>query len=320
MHILSAADVEAVIDVATCEAAVARALTGLSLGSHRQPPRWQIRMPDVPVLMGLMPAFRSTDRPIWGLKDILVAPDNRRHGLDSHQGAVLLHDGRDGRLFAIVDATSITAIRTAAVSALATRALARPDVSRIAILGTGAQARRHIEAMRLIYPAADIAIWGRTAEAVDRLTRESGTLPCRTVSEATAEAGVICTVTGARSPILGSAEVSPGCHINAVGASAPTAREISGELMARATLFVESREQAAVESGDHILAMAEGAIAADHFGGALGDVLLGRTPGRPDPQSVTLFKSLGVAVADLEAAALAVSLAEARGVGIQVPW
>ncbi len=320
MLILSQADVETLLDLPGCETAMVTALTGFARGSHCQPPRVQVRLPDVPVLMGLMPAFRAGGNPVWGLKDVVVAPGNPARGLDSHQGAVLLHDGQDGRLLAVVDATAITAIRTAAVSAVATRALARANTEAVAILGTGVQARWHIAAMRLVFPAARIVLWGRDTARAAALAEQTGVLACATVAEATRGAGVICTVTAATAPILDAGLVPAGCHVNAVGACSPRAREVAGDLVREATVVVDSRAQAAVECGELLLAMQEGAIGADHVAAELGEVLLGRHPGRQDAREITLFKSLGLAVEDLEAALLVVARARARGIGTEVAW
>jgi ornithine cyclodeaminase/alanine dehydrogenase-like protein (mu-crystallin family) len=164
MLVLSRHDVEAVLDVRTCMQAMEAALAGLSRGTWRQPPRAQVRIDGTGILMGLMPAYRDVGERLLALKDILLVPDNRARGLPIHQGAVLLHDGTSGCLLAIVDATAVTVIRTAAVSAVATRVLAPPDTTKVAILGTGVQACRHVEAMRTILPAAEIVVWGRSPD------------------------------------------------------------------------------------------------------------------------------------------------------------
>ena len=320
MVVLSRRDVEAILDMEGCMAAMVEALKGFSAGAWWQPHRQQTRIPGQPLRMGLMPAYRGAGRRLVSLKEMVVAPGNPARGLDSHQGAVLLHDGEDGRLVAVVDATSITAIRTAAASAVATRALAREDVQRIAVLGTGAQARSHVAAMRCVFPAAEIAIWGRSSERAEALADEVGGRACATVSSATAGAGVICTVTAAAEPILDASSVAPGCHINAAGASSPGAREIAADLVAASCRFVDSRVQATVECGEFLLAMRDGALAADAPCAELGEVLLGKHPGRGDPQEITLFKSLGLGVEDLAAAQLVLELATQRGLGTHVPW
>ena len=208
MLILSRHDVEAVLDVRTCMAAMEAALGGLSRGIWRQPPRAQVRIDGTGILTGLMLAFRDEGERVLALKDILLVPDNRARGLQTHQGAVLLHDGESGCLLALVDATAVTAIRTAAVSAVATRVLARPDATKVAILGTGVQARRHVEAMRTILPAAEIVVWGRAPDRAAALCEQMGTRACSSVEEAVAGAGVICTVTASPVPLLGLATVA----------------------------------------------------------------------------------------------------------------
>jgi ornithine cyclodeaminase/alanine dehydrogenase-like protein (mu-crystallin family) len=280
MLILSRHDVEAVLDVRTCMAAMEAALGGLSRGIWRQPPRAQVRIDGTGILTGLMLAFRDEGERVLALKDILLVPDNRARGLQTHQGAVLLHDGESGCLLALVDATAVTAIRTAAVSAVATRVLARPDATKVAILGTGVQARRHVEAMRTILPAAEIVVWGRAPDRAAALCEQMGTRACSSVEEAVAGAGVICTVTASPVPLLGLATVVPDCHVNAIGASSPDTREIAADLVAKAALFVDSRTQADAECGEYLLAIRDGAIGPNHIRAELGDVLLGRAPGR----------------------------------------
>jgi len=301
-------------------AAMVAALQGFSAGAWWQPQRQQMRISGAPLRMGLMPAYRGAGRRVLSLKAVVVAPDNPARGLDSHQGAVLLHDGEDGQLVAVVDATSITAIRTAAVSAVATRALARRDVGRIAVLGTGAQARSHVAAMRAVFPAAEIALWGRSFARAEALADEVGGEACATVARAVADAGVICTVTAAAEPILDAAMVGPGCHINAAGASSAGAREIAADLVSASARFVDSRVQAAVECGEFLLAVRDGAMAADAPCTELGEVLLGAHPGRANAKEITLFKSLGLGVEDLAAAELVVDLAAKRGLGAHVQW
>jgi ornithine cyclodeaminase len=320
MLILSRRDVETVLDVRACMAAMESALAGLSRGTWRQPPRTQVRIDGSGILMGLMPAFRDRGERLLALKDILLVPDNPARGLQSHQGVVLLHDGVSGCLLAIVDATAVTAIRTAAVSAIATRVLARPDTTKVAILGTGVQACRHVEAMRALVPAAEIVVWGRTPDRAAALCEQMDVRACASVEEAAAGADVICTVTASPVPLLDLATVAPDCHVNAVGASSPVTREIAADLVAKAALFVDSRTQADVECGEYLLAMRDGAIGPGHIRAELGDVLIGRAPGRANNDGITLFKSLGLAVEDLAAAEAAVIAATQRGIGTRVEW
>ena len=179
MLLLTRRDVEAVLDIPACAAAMVDALSGLARGALQQPPRSQFIPHGAPARMGLMPAYRSQGRPVFGLKSVLVNAGNAARGLDTHQGVVLLHDGEDGRVLAVIDATAITEIRTAAVSAVATRTLARPDSAIVAILGTGTQARAHVHAMRHVFPRAEIRIWGRDRPRAEALAE--GLRACSTI-------------------------------------------------------------------------------------------------------------------------------------------
>jgi ornithine cyclodeaminase len=320
MLILSHADVEACLPMADCIAAVDQAMRGLAHGDYFQP----LRMKAVPEnganRMVFMPALRHDGAPLWALKQIVVTPDNTARGLDSHQGAVLLHDGVTGELEAVVHAGAITAIRTAAASAVAARALARKDSKVVTVLGTGVQGRAHIEAMRCVMPDAQLRVWSRTPAHAEEVARRFGATPCATIEAACAGADVICAVTAAREPILTPATIPRGCHVNAAGSSIATTRELSGAAMAMGSLFVDRRESTVNESGDYLLALRENAIGPDHIRAEIGDVLLGRHPGRASDDEITIYKSLGVAVQDLAAAEVAVQHAREHGRGLEVAF
>ena len=303
-----------------CIEVMATALADFARGTYRPFPRRALSDPRTPALMGLMPVFQDGDAPLWGLKDVLVSPANRALGLDSHQGAMLVHDGRTGVLQALLDAGELTAIRTAATSAVATRALARKDAARVAILGTGAQARSHIAALRLVLPEAEFRLWGRSYGNAQALAASMPATACEHVRDAVADADVVCTLTASPTPLLQHDWLRPGCHINAVGASRRDARELGSDVIAAAELFVDSREQALEECGEVHLARAEGAIAADPIRGELRQVLSGACAGRSDDHALTVFKSLGLAVEDLAAAACAMRNAERMGIGQRVRW
>lgn len=252
--------------------------------------------------MGFMPAHRSGDRSTWSLKEIVIAPGNSARGLDAHQGAVLLHDGETGELQAILNASPITEIRTAAVSAVATRALARPGVQTVAIIGAGVQARSHAEAMRAVLGDVEIRPWSR---------RDGGT-----AEAVLAGADVVCTCTSAHEPVLRREWLAPGTHVNAVGSSLPSVRELDTETMVACSLFVDRRESTLNESGDLLLA----GLGEDHIRAELGEVLTGAHPGRADAEELTVFKSLGLAVEDLAAAELIVRKAREEGAGTEVEF
>ncbi len=296
-------DVRRLLPMDECIKAMEKVLRALARGELHQPLRFVTRPPGADTLMGFMPAHRSGDGSTWSLKEIVIAPGNPARGLDAHQGAVLLHDGETGELRAMLNASPITEIRTAAVSAVATRALARPGARTVAILGAGVQARSHAEAMRTVLgDDVELRSWtrgdGGTAEAVLQ------------------GADVVCTCTSAHEPILRREWLAPGTHVNAVGSSLPTIRELDTETMVASRLFVDRRESTLNESGDLLLA----GLGEEHIRAELGEVLTGTHPGRADAEELTVFKSLGLAVEDLAAAELIVRKAREEGAGTEVDF
>lgn len=317
--VLSEPDVRAVLDMESCIAAMEDVLAALARDELTMPLRFVFRPPGQQVL-GLMPAHRGGDAPVFSLKEIVVAPANGARGLDPHQGAVLLHDGETGVLRAILNASAITEIRTAAVSAVATKLLARPGARRVAILGAGVQARAHAHAMRAVVDDPELRVWSRTPAHAEALALESHAVVCDTVEEALDGADIVCTCTSAREPLVELAWLAPGAHVNAVGSSIPTARELEADVVAAASLFVDRRESTLNESGDYLAAVTQLGLGPDHIRAELGELLLGRHPGREGDEELTLFKSLGLAVEDLAAAVLCVERARERGLGTEVPF
>lgn len=304
--VLSAREVEELLPLEECIEAMEAVLAALARGELFQPLRTVVRPPDAEGLLGLMPAHRTGAGGSYALKEVVVVPGNPRRGLDAHQGAVLLHDGTTGELQAILNASAITAIRTAAVSAVATRALARGDARTVAILGSGVQGQAHARALRIVLRDPEIRVWspsrGGSAEDVVR------------------GADVVCTCTSSSTPVLRREWLAPGTHVNAVGSSIPAARELDTATVAAAALFVDRRESALHEAGDYLLAAADGAVGPDHIRAELGEVLVGAAAGRTDDRELTLFESLGLAVEDLAAAELVVRTARERGVGTEVAF
>ena len=247
-------------------------------------------------------------------------PTNPSRGLDTHMGGVLLHDGENGELLAIMNASPITEIRTAAVSAVATRALARPDAQRVAILGAGAQARGHVHAMRAVLDDPEVRIWARRLEAAEELAGEVGATVAPSVDAALFGAEVVCTTTGSVEPIVEKRWLARGAHVNAVGSCFPTTRELDTETVAHSSFFTDRRESCLNEAGDYILAASEGAVGPDHIKAELGEVLAGMHPGREHEDELTVFESLGIAVEDLASAELVTRRARERGVGVEVAF
>jgi ornithine cyclodeaminase len=273
--------------------------------------------------LAVMPGAQ-VDPPAFGVKVISVFPENRDAGLETHQGVVLLFEAEHGQPVAMVDASEVTAIRTAAVSGVATRALAREDADDLAIIGSGTQARTHLEAMLAVRRVRRVRAWSPNRERREAFAAEATErhgIPVEAVDEPRAAvegASLICTVSGAREPVVRGEWLAPGCHINAVGSALPTARELDSEAVARARLFVDRRESALNESGDVLLAMQDGAIGQDHIAGELGELVTGSVEGRTTPDQITLFKSLGLAVEDVAAARAVLEAARRESGGTTV--
>lgn len=299
------------------------ALASLSRGEVILPLRPVLRIPDSPNVFALMPAYSKPLNAI-GTKLITVYPANHGTALESHQGAVLLFDGENGSLLAMMDASSITAIRTAAVSGVATRLLARKNATTLAILGAGVQAGTHIHAMLAVRPFTKILVWSRTPEHA-RAVAEDAEQRHRVKAEAVKDAAsavraadVVCTVTASREPVLHGEWLKAGAHINAVGASIPTARELDTEAVRRARIFVDRRESALNEAGDILIPMKEGAITADAIVAEIGERLADGAAARRNDDEITLFKSLGLAIEDLACAHYLHGRAKADGAGTWV--
>jgi len=322
---LNREDVESLLPMAECIEVVEEALRVLSRGDAVQPLRSALWMPDRNGLLVVMPGMLGRkDEGVVGAKVLTVVPDNFTRGEESHQGLVVLFDQAHGRPVALFDAGAVTAIRTAAASAVATRALARPDAGDLAILGTGVQARTHLEAMRAVRTLRRVRVWSRNFENARRLAEEEGARldlaiePVDTARQAVEGADLLCTVTAATVPVLLGDWISPGAHVNAVGACTPNARELDGAAVARARLFTDRRESLLAEAGDFLLARADGAVDDSHIQGELGDVLEGKIPGRRSDDEVTLFKSLGIAVEDLASGRFLYGRALTAGRGVSL--
>jgi len=314
------AEVPKLLPMNECVDVMAATMEALARGTTILPLRQILWLPERVGALGLMPGALLADG-VLGLKAITLFPGNEGTERDTHQGAVLLFDGGNGALLAVLDATSITAIRTAAVSGVATRLLAREDAGDLAILGSGVQARTHLEAMRCVRRIRRVRVWSRNGEnarafaAAESKRQGIAVEAARSAREAVAGADLICTTTSAREPILRGEWISPGAHVNAVGSSIPSARELDGDAVRRARLYADRRESLENEGGDFLLARKEGAVGDDHVIGEIGEVAIGKVPGRRSPNEITLFKSLGLAVEDVASAKHIYEKARASGAG-----
>lgn len=320
MLVLSHADVERLLPMKECIEVMSEALAGLARGELYQPLRSVVRPPDAGAFYGLMPGYRGGERSSFALKAVVIVPSNPSRGLDAHQGAVLLSNGETGQLDAVLDASAFTAIRTAAVSAVATRALAREDARTLAIIGAGVQARAHVESMRLVRDFERVVVASRTQQHAEQLANETGAEVAKSAEAAVQDADVIVTVTNSPEPVLRREWIAEGTHINAVGASIPTSRELDTATVAAATLFVDRRESTENESGDYLIPLREEAISPEHIRAELGEVLIGAHPGRTLADEITIFKALGLAIEDLAAAEHVARRAREEGAGVEVPF
>jgi len=319
-------EVRALLPVAECIPLMQEALVSLAGGLAHQPLRSIVRPPAAAGIMGLMPAYSSGARAAFGLKAICVFPGNPARGMDSHQGVVLLFSAETGEPLAVVNASAVTAVRTAAVSGVATRALAREDAGDLAVVGAGVQARAHVEAISHVRPLRRCRVASRRAESARELADElSGKYAfaveaVETVEEALRGADLVVTATSAAEPVVRREWVAPGAHINAVGACTPNARELDAATVAASSLFVDSVESTVNEAGDYLRALQEGAVARGHIRAELGEVLTGTKPGRTSADEITLFESLGLAVEDLAAAEYLYSRCKETGAGTWVSF
>jgi len=322
--VLNGEEVTRLLPMGDCLRVMRDALAALARGEALVPLRMVMRIPGVSGFLGLMPghiAPQAGREGALGLKAVSVFPGNARRGIDTHQGAVLLFEADTGRLSALMDGGAITAIRTAAVSGVATDLLARPEAAELAILGAGVQARTHLEAIAAVRPLRRARLWSRNPERAAALASEQRlrfNFPIEVAASpeaAVREADIVTTVTASAEPILQRRWLKEGVHVNAVGASIPTSREIDTATMAAARLFVDRRESALAEAGDILIPMLEGALKGDHMQAELGEVIIGKNRGRRSPTELTLFKSLGLAVEDVASAAFVLRRARETGTG-----
>ncbi|HSJ31794.1 MAG TPA: ornithine cyclodeaminase family protein [Longimicrobiales bacterium] len=312
--LIDADGVSAALSYADCIEVMENALRTFDRGEAVQPMRSVIQLPDDAGTLYTMPAFLAEPRSL-AVKMISVFHGNDARGLPSHQGIVVAFDPDTGTPVLLIDAARLTAIRTAAVSAVATRALARDDARVLAVLGTGVQARSHIAAITLVRPIREVRIWGRRPERARRLAgliaetagaagdaAAFNVVICDVAADAVAGADIICTTTSAREPVLEGAWLKPGMHINAVGASTPDAREVDSSVVARSRVFVDSIDAALMEPGDLLVPLGEDVTDVRSWA-PIGAVLNGNATGRLTEDDITLFKSVGLAIEDAAAAA-----------------
>ena len=318
--LLSEQDVRVVLSMGDLIGAMEAALVRFSSREVAQPLRTVIEVGLQKAFFGVMPAC-IPNPPVLGTKIVSVFPSNTAAGLPTHLATIVLLDSMTGELLAIVDGRFITEARTAAVSAVSVKLLARRDASRLAIIGSGVQARSHLEAIGLARDLFEVRVWSPNEDNCAAFAREmqprcsAPIVIARSAQDAVDGADLVVLATASRHAVVGNEWIGAGAHVCAVGACRPTHREMDTALVSRARLFVDSREGALAEAGDVVLPIAEGAFDHSHIAGELGEVASGAVSGRASPTEITIFKSLGMAVEDIAAAHLAYVKAAERGLG-----
>lgn len=320
IRVIGGEDVRRLLPYAECVEAVAAAMQQVSAGRTVMPLRQIMRLPGGRGALGTMPGYLAEPE-CFGIKVLSLFPGNPAVGLSSHLGLYMLCEAANGRPLALMDASALTAIRTAAASVVATRALARSDSRVLAIVGTGEEAHSHVDAFQAVRPFERLLVWGRNDTAARRLAdhaRDAGVPDVRVVAsvrDALAAADVVCTVTSAPDPLLFGADVRPGTHLCLVGASIPSTREVDDACVAMSRYFVDYRASAMAQAGELLHAMREGVVVEAHLVAEIGEVLSGTALGRRSADEVTIYKSLGIAAQDLAAATLVHRRAVELGVG-----
>ncbi len=324
IRVLSGEDVRRALPMSEAIDAMKTAFAELSAGRVAMPVRTQIAIPEEEGTALFMPSHGTA---FGGLcvKTVNLFGKNAGVGLPRIQGLVCLFDGETGTPAAVLEGTVLTSLRTGAASGAATDLLARAGSRKAAILGAGVQGRTQLEAVCAVRPVSEARVFDPDRGAAQAFAEEMAprldvvVTVSKSSGSAIRGADIVCTATAAKDPVFADGDIDPGTHINAVGSYQPEVREIPGETVGRATLVLDHRESALAETGDIIIPLRQGLIAAKDLETELGDILLGRAPGRSSEEGITLFKSVGVAVQDLAAAVRALEGAVARGLGTVVP-
>jgi len=287
-----------------CIEVMEKMFRSLAAGECLQPLRNIMRLPDGSGVLGMMPGH-AANLGVMGIKVISVFHANKEAGFPSHQGIVMLFDAKNGQPLMLFDALEITAIRTAAASAVATKLLSRENASTLAIIGSGEQAKRHMEAMLLVRNIKRVNLWSRNENNAKHLVNELSAeynIPIhvkKNVQQAVEHADIICTVTASKEPVVMGDWIPPGTHINAVGSSTTATRELDTTAIVRSKLFTDRYESLFNEAGDFLIPKKEGAVTDEHVKAEIGEVLSGAKKGREDDKEITVFKSLGIAAEDI---------------------
>ncbi|MCH8906907.1 MAG: ornithine cyclodeaminase family protein [Candidatus Heimdallarchaeota archaeon] len=320
--IINEEEVKANLQMKDCIRLLEEAHRLLANDQAHQPLRLAMFPPMVNGILATMPAYIGGDNPIMGLKVVTVFPDNHKKGIESHQASILLQEADTGRTKAIIDGTEITAQRTAAASAIATKYLARKEASKLVLVGTGVQAHTHLRAISEVRHIKEVHIWNRTLSKAEKFAETYKDRFSITVhnelADAVRSADIICTLTHAKEPIIKAKWVQPGTHINAVGSSTANTRELETELVVKASIFTDVEESALNEAGDIIIPIQEGKLQEMPIHANLGELINGTHQGRSSDNEITLYKSLGVGIQDIVTANFLANIAQERGFGTTI--
>lgn len=323
MRIIAKSDVERLLPVSSCLEVMRQAMIETSQRNVTLPIRNFLPIPDSTGKMAIMPGTLG-DPACFGIKLVCKYDRPQDDPLGTHVGMVMLFDSAKGLPLAMIEGSSLTSIRTAAASAFATDVLARQNASRLAIIGNGEQARRHISAMIAVRKIDSILVWGRSLQRAQSFAAEMGEQhrieanALESIQDVVSGADIICTTTSAKSPILQGQDIPSGAHLNLVGAAIPTAREVDDEAVLRARFYVDYQEAAQVAAGELLHAIESGVVSLGHIIGEIGEVALGDKKGRQNDTDITIYKSLGVASQDLAAAFAIWKLAQLEGAGTEI--
>ncbi len=322
--LLTGKDVEAVLTMEKAIEAVEEAFRQYNAGMVEMPVRLRVNIAKNEGLMLYMPAYIGGKMDALGMKAVSVYPHNpSRHNLPTVIATILLNDAETSQLMAIMDGTFITAMRTGAVSGVATRYLAREEARTVGVFGAGVQGRTQLMAVCAVRDIQRALVYDISPEARQRFCREMApklgieVTPAAQPREAAEGVDVIVTATTSRTPVFEDEWLAEGTHINGVGSHTAELREVSGETVQRAKVVVDAREAALSEAGDLIIPINEGLITADHIYADLGEIVAGK-PARTDPEEITFFKSVGLAIQDVSTASMVYKLAREKGVGQEV--
>ena len=323
MIVLSHSDVEALLSMKDAIAVIAGVMPQVSAGKAELPLRSVIPVGGAN-RMGIMPGALA-EAGCYGIKLVSLFPGNPARGLSSHRGAMVLFEAETGEATAMMDASLLTAVRTAAASGVATRALARPNCETLAIVGYGEQAEHHLDAMAEVRPIRRVTVAGRSADKAAAFceraaSRHAGLTFSSTtdIEAAVRDADLVCTVTASPVPVLKGDWLAPGCHVNVVGSSIPSMREVDDRFVERASIWVDYLPSTLAQAGEIVDMIAAGRFSADAIRAEIGNVLAGKAPGRASSDEITAYRSLGIAAQDLAAAQFVVNRAIAQGRGQSV--